>query len=68
MLRCHTRRPSELRKGAAGDGAAFEVARRYLEIGRDGPQRLCVLAAEVGGNWNEYTLLSGLQAEDWGAD
>ena len=38
------------------DGAAIDVARRrkqrrYAELARPGPQRLVVLAAEVGGRW-----------------
>ena len=44
------------------DGAAIEVARRrklarYPELARPGPQRLVVLASEVGGRW-------GSQAHD----
>ena len=40
------------------DGTAIAVARwrkaaRYPELGRGGPQRLCVLAAEVGGRWGD---------------
>ena len=42
------------------DGAAIAVARRrkaarYPELGRGGPQRLCVLAAEVGDRWGVKT-------------
>ena len=40
------------------EGAAIAVARkrkpaRYPELGRGKPQRLCVLAAEVGGRWGD---------------
>ena len=54
--------------GAANrDGAALRVARRrkeaaYPELLRPGPQRLVVLAAEVGGRWSEEAaeLVRGL--------
>ena len=43
------------------DGAALAVAERrkraaYPELLRRGPQRLCVLACETGGRWNDESL------------
>ena len=40
------------------DGVALATARRrklarYPELARGGPHRLCVLAAEIGGRWND---------------
>ena len=42
----------------AGDEVALLSARRrklahYPELARGGPHRLCVLAAEIGGRWND---------------
>ena len=46
---------------ATRDGAAITVAERrkriaYPELLRPGPQRLCVLACEVGGRWSAESL------------
>ena len=46
---------------ASRDGAAVTVAERrkraaYPELLRPGPQRLCVLACEVGGRWSSESL------------
>ena len=46
---------------ASRDGAAITVAERrkraaYPELLRPGPQRLCVLACEVGGRWSSESL------------
>ena len=43
------------------DGAALAIAERrkraaYPELPRRGPQRLCVLACEIGGRWNDESL------------
>ena len=43
------------------DGAALAIAERrkraaYPELLRRGPQRLCVLACEIGGRWNDESL------------
>ena len=48
------------------DGAALAIAERrkraaYPEFLRRGPQRLCVLACEIGGRWNDESLRLGGQ-------
>ena len=48
-------------KHSSSFGAAINVAKRrkrvaYPELLRPGPQRLCVLACEVGGRWSEESL------------
>ena len=66
VLRCHPRGASDSRgeaqpSAASRDGAAITVAERrkraaYPELLRPGPQRLCVLACEVGGRWSSESL------------
>ena len=53
MLGCNTRVtcPTPERDGVAI--AQRRKLARYPELTRGGPHRLCVLAAEVGGRWND---------------
>ena len=44
---------ADARAGVALDAARRRKVARYPELTRGGPQRLVVLAAEVGGRWND---------------
>ena len=56
MLRRDARVASDTQDGAAITVAEMRKRVAYLELLRPGPQRLCVLACEVGGRWGAESV------------